>query len=142
VFLAIALIASAPLHHVLGLDGLAGIALAKGGDGGGGGGSNGGGSGHDDHGGHGGHGGDGGGHRGRGSDEREVEHFLETFGKDNSVSWVRETAEGLTVRYGDGWTETVSGSRYRLIDARGNIAADRAVRPADLKRLRALVTRR
>lgn len=129
----------------------------SGGGGSGGGGSGGGGSGGGggDHSGSGGggdsdSGGGGGDNSGKGKDgddkkgsetdkaeKRDMQRFLDRLKHGGSVAYARVSDAGVEVRYSDGWSEAVSRGRYRLVDGRQRVVADRPARKSDLSRLSA-----
>ncbi len=117
-----------------------GPAFAK--DGGGGGGGGGG----DDGGGDDGGGDDGGGRHGRGQDDDQdarenasISRFVDMVRSHGGVAETEEGQGGIKVRYGDGWSEAIVGSRYVLRDRRGSVVLTRPARKVDHKRLRALL---
>lgn len=117
-------------------------------DGGGHGGSDGGshgGSDGDDHGGSDGHGRDGGDDDDRGgkqgdddgAENHAVERFMERIKARGVVDSASVAGDGIAVRYVDGWSESISGGRYRLMDAGRRIVKERAARRSDYRRLTA-----
>jgi hypothetical protein len=75
------------------------------------------------------------------NEQRDVERFLDRLGKRNRVTWSRHDGDAISVRYSDGWMESVSQGRYRLTDKRDRLVTERAARRSDLKRLRAAASR-
>ncbi len=135
------------------LPGSMGVVHAKDGHGGGGGGDGGGGRGGGDDGGRGSD--DGGrGKDGRddssgrddrsgrrdddsGREARSVGRFMDRLAKHGHVAWSRIAPGSVSVRYADGWTETVENGRYSLRDRTRRTVAERAARAGDTARLRA-----
>lgn len=113
-----------------------GRAFAK--DGGGGGGDGGGGDDSE---------GDDGGHHGHGEDDDDqdarentsISRFVDMVRSHGGVEEAEEGQGGINVRYGDGWSEAIVGSRYVLRDRRGSVVLTRPARKVDHKRLKALL---
>ncbi|WP_099865574.1 hypothetical protein [Pararhizobium haloflavum] len=121
---------------------MSGPAFAKDGEGGRGGGDDGGG----DHGG-GGHGGDEGGHHGHddgddnqdSSENASISRFVDMVRSHGGVTETEQDQGGMKVRYSDGWSEAIVGTRYVLRDRRGSVVLSRPARTIDHRRLRALL---
>jgi hypothetical protein len=67
---------------------------------------------------------------------------MDRLAKHGQVTWSRMTPGSMSVRYADGWTETVEKGRYSLRDGDRRTVAERAARPADTARLNAAANTR
>jgi hypothetical protein len=76
------------------------------------------------------------------AEKRDVQRFLDRLQHGGSVAYASVTESGVEVRYSDGWSEAVSGGRYRLVDGRQRVVADRPAKKSDLKRLSAAAATR
>lgn len=76
------------------------------------------------------------------AEKRDVQRFLDRLQHGGSVAFSNVTEGGVEVRYSDGWSEAVSGGRYRLVDGRQRVVTDRPAKKSDLKRLSAAAATR
>ena len=56
----------------------------------------------------------------------------------SDIDSVAVSSDGLSVRYREGWTENLSGNRYRFEDPDGNTVVDRPATAEDRNRLLAI----
>ena len=68
---------------------------------------------------------------------RSVGRFMDRLARHGHVAWSRIAPGSVSVRYADGWTETVENGRYSLRDRNRRTVAERAARPGDTARLSA-----
>jgi hypothetical protein len=78
-------------------------------------------------------------------DRREagsVSRFMDKLAKRGEVVWSRVGSGSVSVRYADGWTESVERGRYSLRDKNRRTVSDRAAKPGDVARLTAVAKAR
>jgi hypothetical protein len=68
-------------------------------------------------------------------DRRSLERYAERLKRNKDVAWTRRDGDAVSVRYADGWTETVAGNRYRLTDGANRLVVERDARDSDRRRL-------
>jgi len=68
-----------------------------------------------------------------------LSEFISSMRKGTSVTSGAATTSSLNLSYANGWKEEVVNGRYVLVDPNGNTIVNRAVRTADIARLRSIL---
>ncbi len=68
-----------------------------------------------------------------------LSEFISSMRKGTSVTSGGATATSLNLSYSNGWKEKIVNNRYVLVDPNGNTIISRAVRTADIARLRSIL---